>query len=558
MPKRPPDRDIEHHCVKRVCRHPRDRLSTLSDELILRTLSYLPVSELIVCERLSHRLSGLAKDSQLWKSAYYNQFVRPRASRIPGLRDREPSARSLIYSSKISKWLEDDHLVKRGRATNWKRQYKLRHNWSRGSCKVSETQVAERPSVPPLLVQLYEGIVVTVNSVDGLRAWQMKSDHKQLARTDLNFSGSLCENSLDPSSLAIDSSNSDSETIAIALGFTNGSFSIYQLSVKTRSFVHNYTHVPSSNGTVSAISYASPYLLTMTESQLLSLYRFDLTADNISGHKTFAPPILLSSLKSHTAWPPLCLTIRASSSSILASIAYSMPTYLAGWSVGLQELRLTSQGSILESRLASALEQGFAPLSTPQPPPSTGSRTPSPRRRGVDPGVLAPSTKPTSLSYNHPYLLAAHPDNTLTLYMVTSSARDLSIGIGNRLWGHTSSVSGAYVGDRGKAVSVSAQGNELRVWELEGGISPVGSRRRIAAGAASVQVRPDNRDIENQALDHNLSENTRHAMRMELSSGSSFGEAGTKKGWVAFDEEKVMVLEEKIQGSQSLVVYDFT
>lgn len=413
--------------------------------------------------------------------------------------------------------------------------------------------MAERPSVPPLLVQLYEGIVVTVDSVDGLRAWQMKGDHKQLASTALNYSGSLFGNPLGPSSLAIDSSNSDSEKIIIAVGFTNGRFSIYQLCVKTRIFVHNYTHVPSSNGTVSAISYTSPYLLTMTESQLLSLYRFDLIADNISGHTTFAPPILLSSLKSYTAWPPLCLTIRASSSNIFASIAYSMPTYLAGWSVGLQELRLTSQGSILESRLASALNQGFAPLSTPQPPHSPNSRTPSPHRRGIDPGVLAPSTKPTSLSYNHPYLLAAHPDNTLTLYLVTSSARDLSIGTGNRLWGHTSSVSGAYVGDRGKAVSVSAQGNELRVWELEGGMASVGSRRRNAAGAASVQVRPENRDIESQAPDDNVSEK-----RIGSSAGSTFGEVGTKNGWVAFDEEKVVVLEEKIQGSQTLVVYDFT
>lgn len=423
---------------------------------------------------------------------------------------------------------------------------------------MSETQVAERPSVPPLLVQLHEGIVMTVNSVDGLRAWQMKGDHKQLATMALTMNGTPSGNSFGPSSLAIDSSNSTLEKMIIAVGFTGGRFSIYQLSIEERIFVHNYTHVPSSNGTVSAIAYASPYLLTMTESQLLSLYRFDLMVDESLGNTTYATPTLLSSLKSHTAWPPLCLTIRASSSNILASIAYAMPTYLAGWSVGLQELRLTSEGSMLDSRLASALNQGFAPLSTPQAPPSPDSRTPSPRRRGTDPGVLVPSTKPTSLSYNHPYLLAAHPDNTLTLYMVTSNEKDLSIGTGNRLWGHTSSVSGAYVGDRGKAVSVSTQGNELRVWELEGGISSIASRRRTAAGATSVQLRPDNRDFGSQALNYNKIENRGHGMLIGLNAGLSSGEVATKKGWVAFDEEKVIVLEEKIQGAQTLVVYDFT
>lgn len=51
MPKRSPDRDVEDNHAKRPCLHPPDRLSSLSDELILRTLSFLPVSELVVCER---------------------------------------------------------------------------------------------------------------------------------------------------------------------------------------------------------------------------------------------------------------------------------------------------------------------------------------------------------------------------------------------------------------------------------------------------------------------------------------------------------------------------
>lgn len=502
-------------------------------------------------------MKGLARDSQLWKSAYYDQFVRPRASRIPGLRDGELSAKSLYYSSKISRWLDDDYLVKRGRATNWKLQYKLRHNWSRGNCKVSETQVAERASIPPLLVRLYEGIVVTVDSAAGLRAWRMKGEQQLLASTPILSSSDPGDHSFAPTSLAIDSSNSSPEEVGIAVGFMDGRFSIHHLSMQERNFAQKYTHVSSSNGTISAIAYASPYLLTMTDVQLLSLYCFDSRAESKLDQVTFSPPGLLSSLKSHTAWPPLSLTIRTVSTNILASIVYAMPTYLAGWSVGLQELRLTSEGVVLESRLASALDQGFAPLTMPRPSPLPDSRI-LPQGRGNDLGVIAPSSKPTTISYTHPYLLAAHADNTLTLYMVTSNAHNLSIGTGHRLWGHTSSVSGAYVGDRGKAVSVSKHGNELRVWELEGGISSSTSRRRIAAGAASVRIRPEKSKTEKHGLEDDFHHGTWRGTRFGVAAGHDVEEVATTKGWVGFDEEKVIVLREKTQGAQTLVVYDFT
>ena len=52
MPKRHLDQDIdEDHRVKRLRTNKPDIFSSLSDELILRTLSYLTISELIVCER---------------------------------------------------------------------------------------------------------------------------------------------------------------------------------------------------------------------------------------------------------------------------------------------------------------------------------------------------------------------------------------------------------------------------------------------------------------------------------------------------------------------------
>jgi len=141
--------------------------------------------------------------------------------------------------------------------------------------------------------------------------------------------------------------------------------------------------------------------------------------------------------------------------------------------------------------------------------------------------------------------------------MVTSNAQELSIGAANRLWGHTSSVSGAHVGDRGKAVSVSAVGNELRVWELEGGLSSSTSRRRAAAGAASVQVRPESSFITEPKLQEairSLGSATPHPLDQDRKLDPS----NVTEGWVAFDEERVVLLREKMQGAQALVVYDFS
>lgn len=92
-------------------------------------------------------------------------------------------------------------------------------------------------------------------------------------------------------------------------------------------------------------------------------------------------------------------------------------------------------------------------------------------------------------------------------------------------------MSTAHVSSRGKAVSVSTRGSELRVWELEGGVS---EKRRLNA---SVRVEPQTyRDDD---------------------VGDEWLEDG--QGWLGgFDEEKVVVLREKNRSRQALVVYDFT
>jgi hypothetical protein len=296
---------------------------------------------------------------------------------------------------------------------------------------------------------------------------------------------------------------------------------------------------------LSAIAYCLPYLVTMTATQLLSLYQVPKTP---KAPKILDPPRLLHSLLSHTVYTPLSLAIRSSSQNIVATIAFAYPAFHSGWSVGIQEVWLTSDGLLLDSRLA--MSSGIprpANVSHPATPAASPARTLSSSFSAASPGY----SKPTSLSYSHPYLLLSHADNTLTLYLVTSSDKALSIGPGSRLWGHTSSVSGAHVGGRGKAVSVSSRGDELRIWELEGT-----NRRRLASSDLSVRVQGDSFPPVSSV--GNLSDAiARRGSGLGLAIGE-MEDLSVVRGWVGFDEENVVVLKERATGTQSLVVYDFT
>ncbi|KAI5197630.1 hypothetical protein E4T39_07178 [Aureobasidium subglaciale] len=544
----------ERH-TKRIHKSNPDRVSRLSHELTLRVLSFLPVPDLIICQSVSRHFHLLAGDSQLWKALYYNRFVRPRASRIPGIRESGVPAESLWYSSKLSKWLDSDNLVRRGRETNWKRQYKTRHNWTKGTCGVSEVPVSPEASVPPTLLHMHDGVIFMADQLHGLRAWSSQSGREMLATI------SFPNNDSPPSALTVDSASASAASITLAVGFQDGSFTLYELQVHHRRFVACYSHEPSSNGLISAAALSFPYLATMTASQLLSFYKFATKDDETIEPGTIDPPRLLQSLHSRTVWPPLTLSIRPQPDTVLVSIAYSLPTYLSGWTVGIQEMRLSPEGKLLESRLASAIDRNFRPLTfnnSPTPTAPTQALPPFGHFNTSEANQI--HSKPTSLSYSHPYLLVSHPDNTLTLYLVSSTTDTLEISPGNRLWGHTSSVSGAHVGGRGKAVSVSTRGDELRVWELEGGFASAAARRRLAAGELSVQLRPAKPPPSSPTSTEDVAPivKSRNIGLGAALQNSGLDETSMTRGWVGFDDDKVVVLKERYCGDQALVIYDFT
>lgn len=392
-------------------------------------------------------------------------------------------------------------------------------------------------------------MIVTADSEVGLRAWDINGNQKIIATARLVETGQPPFEREIPISLAIDTrEKTDSANLEAVVGFSNGRFSIYKLDDAGGKFIHRYTHSAHSsrsNHPITAVAYHSPYLLTLTEKHILSLYQFQLKQKIDESNNILDRPRLSCSLKSHTVWPPLSLSLRSWSNQVIISIAFSLPTYPAGWSVGLQEVHITPEGSITHCRLATAINQGFTHL-------SSGSSSSGLSHPTSEPLVEETRSLPTSLSYNHPYLLSAHLDNTLTLYMVNSSANGLEISSGSRLWGHTSSVSGASVDSRGRAVSVSSRGDELRLWELEGGLKSIGARRKLAAGNLSVQVRLDKRAKGDQA-------GIETGWESSYPKGTGiFDWRQGRCGWVGFDEQKVVLLRGKELGRRALTIYDFT
>ena len=426
-----------------------------------------------------------------------------------------------------------------------------------------------------VLVKVVEGIAITADRESGLRAWDLKSRHL-LAQVG------LCEDGLDstPSCIAIDDSELDHGILDVAVGFLDGSFGVWRFSSGDNRLVRRYKHAKSSNGELVAMALSYPYLLTATAAVLVSLYTFEVpeqppteqldqvlktdretrtttNLDNSTKKKsntaennddTLPAPYLLTSLNSYSSRPPLALSIRKMALTTVASIAYTFSTR-RGWSIGLQDMHIRAPTTGVKSapEITTTKTAYTMPLDTDsglQTTPATPLHEIVARSREPD----SPSSRfhpdmagPTTLCYTHPYLLATLPDNTLVLHMCTSTASSLSISRGIRLWGHTSGISNAEITARGKAVSVSSRGEEMRVWELEGRSNGVGSR--------SIEIKPGQARNKSNHLPTNS---------LAVDNPDLAYDWDERRNWVGFDDEMVIVLKEKRGGGESLMVYDFT
>ncbi|UZP38011.1 hypothetical protein NXS19_005827 [Fusarium pseudograminearum] len=250
-----------------ACNSPfRDILTNISSEILLRILSFLSSSELLEISPTSRRLYRLASDPHLWREHYYERFVLPRALRIPGFRIGGAGGTRLQYSARRAVWADgrkgrapNDEFLKessKNESVDWKRQYKLRHNWARGKCAVEEVSVRdaseESDGQKRTLIKVVEGIAITADSESGLRAWDLRTRRPTAQR---NFCEGDESDDSTPTSLAMDE-NSSAIEVDIIVGFTDGSFGLWRLNLEQQELTRRYRHEKSCNGEIIALPAA--------------------------------------------------------------------------------------------------------------------------------------------------------------------------------------------------------------------------------------------------------------------------------------------------------------
>ena len=468
---------------------------------------------------VSRRIAIFTKDPQIWKQMYYAYFIYVRfanPAKYDAIRRKSPDS---LYS-----------MFDKMAGMDWKSKFRLRYRWSKGTCTRREVVLASK-TLPETFLSLCGSMAITADVECGLRAWSMRRKQHTLIATGRLTVGDDYHH-LQPTALSVQIDVRSLEKLLIAVGFHRGVIGVYTFDCSAKSFAPQQIFSCFDHHAVSSLSQAGlGYMLAMSSTHALSLFKLDWNKED-------EEPVLVYSLKSQSDWTPVSVSLRTSSTLLMASITYVFPRFVSGWSVGLQELRWNPQShELLSSRLATAPQHGDASL---------GSNS---RMMFKNPYLPPTTTKPTSLCYTHPYLLATHPDNTLSLYMVRSTDSELSISPGKRLWGHTSDIHAANIGDRGKAVTV-AQGGDIRVWELEEGLTSAAARKATPGPMVSVKLR--HAPVEGNPETIRQVQLTANINPDDVYIGNTLPIA------VDFDEERLIVLRKKGSIAQQLLVYDFT
>jgi len=527
-------------------------ISKLSDEVLLHVFQELPLEQILVCQSVSQRWQHISTDPELWKKLYFMRFVKPRLAHIHS-RTRTRLATRDWWRNERTQTLDEPR-------KDWKRLFKIRHNWHRGRCGISEMDISHSPirhgshkehlsmsfsnapsvaaAVP--LVQFDGKIFVVADKEVGLRAWDIdnvENEKRKLVgyRPFREYEDGWKLGA--PSALGLDAREQFSD---IVIGFDSGGIMILRLHASdglegqgfgfARRCIVPPKHAPQ---TIQHVAYSHPYLLTLDLDNNLCAYQFDA-----SSALSLGVPRHLSTLRAQTLNGPCHLTLRkprVGSQTVTAAIAYSMPLFHGGWSVGIQEVEVSPNPTdgIVMTRLGMCVP-AFYELAV-HPESTVSQRTSN-----------MPVESPTSISYSHPYLLTSHRDNTLTLYIARSTEKEITIGQPRRLWGHTTGVARAGVGGRGRAVSVSQIGGEVRVWELES--------MAVAASNADIGI------IESTVVGCVESVQVEDALRIDkdLYMEQQSLRIPSAVEWIGFDEEKVLVLTRDEERDKNVMFYDFT
>src|SRR5271170_3784166 len=160
-------------------------ISKLSDEILLNIFELLSLPQIISCQTVSHRWQHISTDPELWKHLYFQRFVKPRLAHV--------HSRTRTRIAIRDWWNNERTQTEGGPRKDWKQMFKVRHNWHKGRCAVTEMDISNSPPRPAIdeprqssfwnervlttstpLVQFDGKIFVVADKENGLRAWDIE------------------------------------------------------------------------------------------------------------------------------------------------------------------------------------------------------------------------------------------------------------------------------------------------------------------------------------------------------------------------------------------------
>ncbi|KAG2236764.1 hypothetical protein INT48_006948 [Thamnidium elegans] len=406
--------------------------TVFSKELVLNVFSFLSSKDLIQCAAVSMEWSRLANDEMLWKPLFYKRF-------------RDP----LLLEDKKSKF----HYHRRSSVTryrgSWKAKYRVHHNWLLGNCYINDIEntfdIKDNTLLDHHQLQFFHDIIFIAQSNSSvINVWKYVEN-----KTTLEFSLESTESRGNNGYITFLKFTEGSNSSLVA-GYSNGGFTVWDISgscFKELSIKESINYRPSDitiNDKITAIAMEYPMIVICTESMTLSVFYVNKHRSLDMVH-CLHNPIDCSSIVINIK-KRIPKTNEKRQSNCKEDVWQAIVCFgmfggggLAA-SVGIQELNL-SRNRLLSSRYGYALDYAFSN------------------------DTAASSEQITAMAYAPPFLITAHPNNTMKQYIVRVNDHELDISFKRKLYGHTFKVDVLAI-DAARRKLVSGDRSGIRVWDL--------------------------------------------------------------------------------------------
>ncbi|KPV73739.1 uncharacterized protein RHOBADRAFT_54927 [Rhodotorula graminis WP1] len=438
---------------------------SLSEEILLRCLSFLGAHDLVTVSRVSSAWWRLSQDPQLWRSLYLRTYA-------------SPSVRRRAFAG--------ENVAK---TRPWRELFKVSTNWRTGSARTStlgkgirkavlpeaprdlSIRPAEVPPVPALpspsvapspvedadtLLQFHHNYILSASRTpttgDDIPSVTV---HRTLAAGDSAVVGSVTSTRLSAyfaarpdfrpplsiTEMRLDEDPSSSSTAVpwargplLAVFFSTGQFSLFRLTLPspTDPFVPFSAHevyaslalgappaYPFAAASAPPSSPFDPVVLARLHGPILVTLSREMTMRREASHRA------------KLIGDPEPLGDR-----FTVSLAYSAPVFPATWTVGLQEFLVTLEPPSPSPSLARVSKIHIVARNATALPahaalPSTPRRT-APLLATSSSPPPAPRNPVTSIEHSHPFIVTSRADNTLDVYEVGATEGEEGLGRGGQ------------------------------------------------------------------------------------------------------------------------------